>query len=285
MNATPTLRGFCLVLLLLVVTDSLMAKSAAAAIPAVGPITVTLASGRTLTAEVAAQTDLRTLWLRWGRAGLIIQQPIAWDHVVEVLVAGRRSSAAEFLQSLALEKTVLAAPAQRKDRTIVIGAGPSRQAEAAAIHSPTPSPRTATTWPQQSGRVQMLAVDAGIANWNSTAEIDGLVIEVAPLNAAGTLTPVRGTLEVELLGCEATNRRPGHVFPRIGHWVQRIEIGDFTSRGARYRMAFQQVRPDADLTLSPLATLHARLSVPGEGVFETTALVRIRTATAIRDRL
>lgn len=270
-------------LLLSVLVSISATESIAATLPG-GRITATLTNGRTLTAEVDPQTDLNTLWLRWGRKGMLIQQPVSWDQVAEIAVGQQRMAAAEFLRSLAPappkpDPIADAAPG----RDIVIGSW-SRREDVAAGLSATPLPPTATASPQP-GRVQSLAIDAWLSHWNSTGETDGLVIEVTPLDAAGFLTPVRGTLEVELTGCKSTNVRPGRLFPVLGRWVHQVEANDFTSRRATYPLAYQQFRPDADLLLSPLATLRARLTVPGQGVFDATATVRIRQATAIRDRL
>lgn len=284
MNLTHRIPGHVLALLLFVLVSILATHATAATLPA-GPISATLTSGRTLHAQVDPQTDLDTLWLRWARQGMVIQQPIPWDRVSEVSVGRQRMTAAEFVQSLALEPARPGLNARPDEsRAIVIGSWSRQKEESVAARWSVSVPRAATASPQP-GRVQSLAIGAVLSNWNSTVEVDGLRIEVSPLDANGALTPVRGTLEVELTGCESTNVRPGRLFPVIGRWVQQVEAHDFTSRGAGYRLAFQQVRPDANLLLSPLGTLRARLTVPSQGVFDATATVRIRQATAIRDRL
>lgn len=284
MSLPHRIPGHALVLLSLVLASVLVAEATAGTLPA-GPVTATLTSGRTLHAEVDPQTDLQTLWLRWGRQGMVIQQPVSWDRVLAVSVGPQRMTAAEFVRSLALQSPrpdALSRPDE--GREIVLGSWSRREQGSVASPPSASVPRTAMA-SQQPGRVQSLAIDAGLSNWNSTAEVDGLVIEVSPLDATGALTPVRGTLEVELTGCPSTNVRPGRLFPVIGRWVHQVEARDFTSRGASYRLAFQQVRPDADLSLSPWGTVRARLSVPSQGAFDAAATVRIRQATAIRDRL
>lgn len=284
MSLPHRIPGHALVLLSLVLASVLVTEATAGTLPA-GPVTATLTSGRTLHAEVDPQTDLQTLWLRWVRQGMVIQQPVSWDRVLAVSVGRQRMTVAEFVRSLSLEPPRPDALSEPDEgREIVLGSWSRRDAGAIASPSATPVPRTATA-SQQPGRVQSLAIDAGLSHWNSTAEVDGLVIEVSPLDATGAVTPVRGTLEVELTGCESTHVRPGRLPPVIGRWVHQVEANHFASRGAGYRLAFQQVRPNADPSLSPWGTVRARLSVPSQGVFDATATVRIRQATAIRDRL
>ncbi|MFH1923324.1 MAG: hypothetical protein ABIP48_25965, partial [Planctomycetota bacterium] len=61
---------------------------------------------------------------------------------------------------------------------------------------------------------------------------------------------------------------------------------EFGLLGAKYRFPFQAVHPEFDLELAPYAAVHARLSVPGEGVFEATESdVRVRPYSATRDHL
>jgi hypothetical protein len=59
----------------------------------------------------------------------------------------------------------------------------------------------------------------------------------------------------------------------------------FTSAGAVCQIAFQAVHPEFDLDLRAHGVVHARFSVPGEGVFEASTETRLRGYSALRDQL
>jgi hypothetical protein len=135
-------------------------------------------------------------------------------------------------------------------------------------------------------RVCWLAIEASVANWDANVEADGLVVRVYPRDATGALVPVRGTLEVELIGRWTGVAKLPQPFERIGHWAQQVRLEDFGPNGAVYRLRFQGVHPEFDLTVASRGAVHARLSVPGEGTFEATAsTVRVRPYSAVRDQL
>ncbi len=58
----------------------------------------------------------------------------------------------------------------------------------------------------------------------------------------------------------------------------------FGADGAIFKLPFQAVHPEFDLNYGPWGVVHAKLSVPGNGAFETSAsMVRIRPYSAVRD--
>lgn len=139
-------------------------------------------------------------------------------------------------------------------------------------------------------RVASLWIDAWVANWDSDVEVDGLIVEVQPIDADGWLVPVRGTLVANLIGIEDGIVRRKDPFVRMGRWSKSVEPEDFGGYGslaagpARYKLPFRSFHPEFDLALKSKAALNVRLSVPGHGVFEATeSSVRIRPHSQIRD--
>ena len=125
-----------------------------------------------------------------------------------------------------------------------------------------------------------------MANWDGDVEADGLLVHVYPLDDSGGVVPARGTLRFELIGQRDDVFGPPQPFTTLGQWSQQMRVEDFGPRGAVYRLPFQGVHPEFDLTVAPYGALHARLSVPGQGTFETTeSLLRIRPYSAVRDEL
>jgi hypothetical protein len=125
-----------------------------------------------------------------------------------------------------------------------------------------------------------------VANWDGDVEVDGLLVRLRPLDAAGEEVPVEGTLEVRLIGWRTgrTRSRQGPV--RLARWTRAVGPAEWGPFGIEYRLPFQSVHPEFDLRWAAHGTVHARLSVPGQGVFEVSqSTVRIRPYSALRDHL
>ena len=134
--------------------------------------------------------------------------------------------------------------------------------------------------------VRSLAVDAWVANWDDDVEVDGLVVQVIPQDDYGSMVPVRGVLEVNLLGERRGALKHRQSFVGLGRWTRRVRHDDFGPSGAVYRLPFQAVHPEFDLSKEPYGAVHVRLTVPGHGVFDATAdMVRIRPYGTVRDHL
>lgn len=244
-------------------------------------ITVHLASGRSFTAKIDPRTDSTQLWLRWERGSAVLRRPIRWDRVVRARVTGRELSGKEFYQ---IVQTIRRdAPAQAEtaaaQRTIGIPGSTERTRSIPAVRS-TPYQERKTP------RVRSLAMDALVANWDADVEVDGLLVHVYPLDADGAVVPVRGSLEVDLRGQWHNAVPRPQSFLGLGRWTRQVRFEDFGPRGAVYRLPFQGVHPEFDPAVAPHGAVHARLSVPGQGTFETTeSTVRIRPYGAVRDDL
>jgi hypothetical protein len=239
-------------------------------------ITVALASGRTFVGQVDSQTNQDVLWLRVTHGPIQLLRPIEWSRVVRGWQAGKLLTTAELqvaAHSLQSERPGRPEPSRRE-----VPAPPAPCTDKPAIPAP-PLPATSLA------PVTSLEIDAQLGHWTPTVETSGFVVSILPLNADGQLTPISGTLEVDLVGQLMAGYNTAGDFPSVGHWTMSVSSADFGPSGAAYRCPFQAVHPDFDHNLRPLGLVHARLSVPGQGVFEASqALVRIRPYSSIRDR-
>lgn len=269
------------------------------------PITVEAASGRTFTGRLDARTNPAQLWVRSQRNSVALRRPIRWDRVVRVRVADQELSAEQFRRIIRQVKAESGAPEE--------AAAPARRiaikgsARSGGFLSVTASPRRKPPVPSEGHEdvplnarppVRSLALEAAVANWDADVEVDGLLVRVYPLDDTGAVVPVRGMLQLDLKGQRTSvvnRRRP---FSTLGRWARPVRPQDFALPsqghvpprcgwpGAVYRLPFQGVHPEFDLTVAPYGSLHARLSVPGQGTFETSqSTVRIRPYSAVRDQL
>ncbi|MHC4176774.1 MAG: hypothetical protein ACYSWU_04665 [Planctomycetota bacterium] len=257
-------------------------------------ISVELASGRTFVGQLDARTDPEHLWLRSPQGAAVLRRPIRWDRVVQVRVADQDLSGEEFRQ--VVEAVKQEAPDQTETPTpqkkIVIK-GTTRSGGFLSVT------RGAPRKPPQRPQVRSLAVEAAVANWDADVEVDGLLVYVYPLDGTGAVVPSRGTLQFDLTGRKDATVSHSHLarrgygilgpwrsFTTLGRWTRRVRVEDFGPRGAVYRLPFQGVHPEFDLTVAPRGALHARLSVAGQGTFDTTeSMLRIRPYSSVRDQL
>lgn len=240
-------------------------------------ITVRVASGRVFVGEVDARTDNAVLWLRATRGGARVRRPISWRRIVSAQVADRELSAEE-LQKAAAGLIVAAEPAPSVDQPVTFT--PPMPAEAIDASAAT-SPSAPAAAPQQ--LVTAVQIEAALGHWGANVETDGIVVDVYPTDIEGRLVPVDGTLALELVGAPAVSWR---ATDRLARWTVSVRKADFIRGPARVRVPFLAVHPEFETHLKPIGLMHARLSVPGQGVFEASdAQVRIRPYSGFRDRL
>jgi len=248
-------------------------------------IAVEVASGRTFTGQLDARTDAAELWLRSRQGAAVLLRPIRWDRVVQVRVADQVVSGEEFQQIVKAVKPE--SPARKESPDTQSGPvihGPTRSGGFVSVTDTAAHPEG--TRPPEPPQVRWLAVEAAVANWDGDVEADGLLVHVYPLDDSGGVVSARGTLQFELIGQRDDVFGPPQAFSCLGQWSQQMRVEDFGPRGAVYRLPFQGVHPEFDLTVAPHGALHVRLSVPGQGSFETTeSLLRIRPYSAVRDQL
>ncbi len=286
------LARFCVLIVLAV---GWTAPTAAAAGETIG---VALASGRIFVGQVDPRTDGEHLWLRAEGPGAWICRPIRWDRIV-LARHGDQNLSSEELQ--AVSEVLKSAPPETLE-----GGDPNSLPSPPAPHQdesatdegrsvePLPPPRQWIPDTRISNylraaraadsQVRWISIEAQVANWNQTVESDGIVVYLYPLDELGRVIPVDGTLDVDLIAAVPNGAPLGVPFPEIGRWTVHVTPDQFGPSGAMFKLPFQGAHPDFDLNLGPYGLVHARLSVPGNGSFETSqAMVRIRKYSAVRD--
>ncbi|MDX1945987.1 MAG: hypothetical protein SFU86_11370 [Pirellulaceae bacterium] len=235
-----------------------------------GELTVRLASGREFTAAVDSRTSDQHLVLRFARGRATVRRPIEWNRVVAATYQGGTVDLAD-LRTLAERIKTEAAPVP---------------AAIAGPELPVSPPKAATP-----PRVTTVTFDAHLANWDGDVETDGLVVDVAPLSADGQLVVATGTVEIEL---HALPTRQPHDTPHAGEsavvlverWTRSLRPADFAAGGARLKLPFGQIHPEFDTSLLAHGLVHLRLTVAGDGVFDSTQdAVRLRPWSPTRDQL
>ena len=267
------------------------AADQASEVKQVPEVTLELASGRRFRGQIDAQSGPHALVLRREAPGLTLWRPIAWERIVAAEALGRPVSLEELQQwALQVRESSPRGAARQANR-------PS--ADKAPLPSSTPPPMAVTSSvspaDEQSrlNTVVQLGLDAYVANWDGDVEVDGLVVEIVPRAADGTIVPVSGTLEVELFGLQRrvfsqAPRSGGDTLERIERWTRAVRPEEAGPAGYRYTLPFGAVHPElhADWLAWWYGLAHVRLSVPGQGVFEASRDgVRLRPWSPVRDRL
>lgn len=278
-----TLEPFRRSILAAIVTLVVVVTIAPAAATAGPLVTVHVASGRSFVGELDPATNDTTLWLSKGNATAKLRRPIAWDRVSGVEVDGRTLSRDE-LQTLAAtvaaDAPAVEAPILRPKFYGVMAEPDSTTPQVDAL-APAIAPST----------IRSVAADAYLANWNASSEPDGIAVVIRPIDRARYVTPVNGSVEVELWAPQA---RAFHAAPqgrgltleRIGQWTVQISEADFSASGVEIELPFQALHPAFETTVLPHGIVHVRLVAPGHGTFDTSVeFVRIRTWSPLRDKL
>lgn len=134
-----------------------------------------------------------------------------------------------------------------------------------------------------------LQVATTLANWDTDAENDGLLLRVMPLNGWGQLVPVDGDLDVHLLtetqfatGGRTVTRQDR--FQVTERWSVPVQALDFDVNGVTLKLPFRRIRPERDFDLAPEALLTARLRVPSAGALDASdPFVRLRPQSRLRE--
>jgi len=245
---------------------------------------VSLASGREFAGQVDARTDADRLWLRSEGTAIEVVRPIDWQRITGAKLGGRQLGIAELKQmadQLKSPSTVKALRLRSDEGDDISEDGSQKETRAGQ----------AQTAAVAASPIRSVNFDAQIANWDGDVEPDGLLIHLFPLDGNGGMTPVSGTLWVELI---APRRRKYHEVPhgrgqsieQIGRWSRTVNPTDFTTRGVTVKLPFQATHPAFDSDVGSHSLVHARLTVPGHGVFEHSIDgVRVRSFSPLRDAL
>lgn len=248
-------------------------------------IRVWVESGRDFSGHVDQRTDDDSLWLRLSSTGIEVIRPIKWERITKAEYEGNRLIATELKQLAAELKSPSPIETSRSshiegNKIVMIG-NPDTSTETNDVYSRDSRP--------VAGPVRTVDFDVQIANWDGDVEPDGLLVRVYPLDAVGAVTPVHGTLSVELT--VPRRREFGHVphgrgtsVDRIGRWSRSIRDKDLGASAIVLKLPFQAVHPEFDNDVWSHGFVHLRLVVPGHGVFEDSVDgVRVREFAPLRD--
>jgi hypothetical protein len=238
--------------------------------PAASQVNVLLRDGRRFIAHVDQHTDDETLWLRVERNSVAMSTGFTWDLVQSVRVNDASFTAAEFRD--VSEYFISKLPVSHNK--------PGSLTIVPTLGFGIIDPRVATE------KVQMLSVDANVANWDRDAELDGIELRILPRAANGRVLPLNGAVMVDLIGREQMPGTTPHGFPTLGSWTQPIRAAQFAGQsGAVVRLPFRNAYPTLDLGLLSFGMVAVRLNATGHGESEANAPVRLRTFNPIRDQL
>jgi hypothetical protein len=252
------------------------------------PISVELQNGHVVQGEADEQTDDLRLWLRRETEGIQLTSGFAWNQVRQVNSGGKAFLGRDFLAAAdaikSAGKSYQQLPyATRGDQSI-------QQASVESEILPKPvSERFHRKAVER--RVKTLYIEAYLAQWDGDPQADGLRVFVYPLAADGELVPVNGQIDLFLLG--EIERATGVVgnptlpqFRELERNSQLVAAGDFIRGAAMYELPFRQFHPDFYFDVARQALVHARLGVPGQGLFlASDANVQLRGFSRIRDEL
>lgn len=246
----------------------LLPAPAAAAMPTVE---VTTDRGRTHAGVVDARTNEGSLWLRRDEANAAVAVEIAWSSIASLRVDGQDVESDQW-KALA---TGLAS--DRPALPLLLGPLPDPM---------TPPPlRRRMRANDEANRVASIHVEACVYNGDRDALSDGVELLLAAHDSAGQAVAVRGDLTVRLLGERAVSRHRTQ-YGEIARWTKPIRTAHFGGTPfARRRLPYRRPEPDADTGLGPRAVVHVSLGVAGQGRFEASAPVRLRSWDYFRDRL
>lgn len=251
-------------------------------------IDIELKTGHVVRGEADLQTDEHRLWVRRESAGVQITSGFPWAEIRSVQTGSQQFLGRDFFAEA--QKTKTAGKTFQQ-----LPAGPRRS-------EPIPQPAMAAENPPKSlandfrrsaaeRRVKTLYIEAYLAQWDGDPQTDGLRVFVYPLAADGELVPVNGQIDLFLLGQieHATGVVGNPVLPQfreLERGSQMVRPGDFARGAAMYELPFRQFHPDFYFDVARQALVHARLGVPGQGLFMASdANVQLRGFSRIRDEL
>ncbi len=249
-------------------------------------VTVHLVGQPPFAAQLDTRTDHNRLWFRVERTGISLWRSAAWSELDHIESRTATISGADFhrgyLAWLAANPPVTAAaPVATSHRA----QPPAKYAGFRPLDEPVPAdiaPRAVAE------RVSSIRIDAQGANWDADAEWDGVLVYLECFDTAGRPIAANGTVSFDLIGFMPgyLHQDPQALLPHWGHWTRQASPDQFNLRGLPLRLEFQAFDPERSTGLSSAASLHARLVVPGQGVFSAVVdFVRVRRFSPQRDRL
>src|SRR5262245_623810 len=246
-------------------------------------VVVKLADGRQIGGAIDSSTTTQELVLRTERSGITLRRPIRWQRIVGVSQGGQEFSLAKLREAAERSRALGVAGRASGVKRIELRGKADNQQTLPPQAAPPPAPQ----------QVVSISFDVAIANWDSYVEVDGLLLDVAPVDANGYLIPADATLQVELFAPQRRNladapQSGGDTLELVERWTREITLDEYGPYGARLRLPFGAIHPEIekDWAASWYGLVHVRLIVPGHGVFDASRDgVRIRPWAPNRDNL
>lgn len=244
-------------------------------------VEVALASGRVFQGQLVASNSADRLAIEFGTESTSITRQLNYASLVSARLDGAEISIDQL--RLVAEKLRTNRPPVKKSIRIVLDnraevATQRAEEKVSLVERALPAPR-----------LMQLVIDAHMASWNGSAESDGLLVYVQPINSRGELTSTSGRIDVTLWGLEyrdlqASSFAAGQSIVPIGRWSRELQPSAWTTRGYAIRLPLGAIRPATSTKFKPLGTVVTKLVVPGDGQWEaTTEVVRLRPWNPLRD--
>jgi hypothetical protein len=265
-----------------------IALSAALA-PAAEDAVIELQDGRVVQGQIDEATDETRLWLRREAAGVQVTSGFAWGQI-RLVQSGQQSYRGCDFQAVA-QSTKTPGKLYRELDVAIEGGPKQSPALLPAAHQSSANVGERLRLSAAERRVKTLYIEAYLAQWDGDPQADGLRVFVYPLAADGELVPVNGQIDLYLLG--EVERASGVVaspqmpqFRELERQSATVRSGDFKRGAAVIELPFRQFHPDVYFDVARQAVVHARLGVPGQGLFlASDANVQLRGFSRIRDEL
>ncbi len=246
---------------------------------AADPVVVHLANGARVKAEIDPRSNASQLWLSTFLNRGRISQVVSWDMVRQIEIDGQ-----------ILEGAAACAAATQRAREALQDIAPESHPWPQMEPSDTPprqfeAPARPPARPRSTAKVQAMSVSAYLANWDQDSAIDGLEVEITPLDSYGAPVAYDGVVNLTL---QAWKDSPHATRPvqRTERWTKSVRADQFEHGRIVFRLPFRVLRPGESSLWRPHGALLVRLTVPGSGVIERTLTdLRIRPFEPMRDGL
>lgn len=255
--------------------------SAIAPFPADEPITVTTTGQRRFEGRIHSRSDDGRLVLQYQRDSILFLREFPWSAVSGVERAETTYTGSAFRQALAEHPhwRVVTAPSPSTPGTsIEIAPAPAgRQSHPSAGGSFVAAGRGRYSPPPSQLRVGWIEIQAETAQFDADAEPDGLRLRLRVFDRDGRRVSASGVLAVELHSLKGPPWHGSRSPAQTARWRETVTDDDFDALGSWFRLEFPSTFEPRSLAAH--ATVRAKLTVPGTGVFEAAdRAVRIRPA-------
>ena len=261
-------------------------------------IIVRLDHGGRMAGQVDAESDNSHLVIRRTSSNVVIRTRVAWTAIASVVADGNTLSAEQLKERFASLASEGPCSALVGNKSLESSHRPPQQAPSAlsstlsnvVTFAPSTSHVTSSPTRQRRQKVQSLQITTQPGNWDSDEEIDGLLVQILPVDEVGRVVPVEGQIDLKLFGISRSQGGQAQTstspleFPQLAAWSRSVHRADFTSDGAVYRLEFRGFRPERDVSVEAIGLLNARLVIPGQGTFAASeGLTVLRPYSPVRD--